>query len=291
MKRIVYLLIFLFSTSAALAQDFETRFEKYFDEENVLKLSEVLTKWESEDPEDPQFYICYFQYSLFKAKQETHAFFDFIGKSPTDFGVYTIPPNPTTLKKGVDKLSAGLKLYPSRIDYRVGIIHGLAELGNWEGMTDELLKLLHYSVEIDYNWTSVHKIAEDERKEVLLDEIVLEYQSILFDSNDDDWPMHVRRISEEVLNYYPNHIQSFISLSMSYLPTKRYDKALEILFQAKKIDPNHPMVLLNIGDAYGLKGDQKTGIVYYHEVINYASKDNVALEIAKDRLRELNKLY
>ena len=47
----------------------------------------------------------------------------------------------------------------------------------------------------------------------------------------------MRKIANKVLEIYPNHIESLSNLSITYLLTGEYDKGIEPLLQAEKINP------------------------------------------------------
>ena len=97
----------------------------------------------------------------------------------------------------------------------------------------------------------------------------------------------MKRIAETVLKYYPDHIESLSNLSIVLMLQKQYDKALELLLKAKKLNPKDYIVLNNIAQAYKLKGDTKNAIKYYELTIKYGDKQ--AKQYAKEQIKELEK--
>lgn len=95
----------------------------------------------------------------------------------------------------------------------------------------------------------------------------------------------MKRIAETVLKYYPDHIESLSNLSIVYLLQKQYDKALEPLLKAEKLDPKDYIVLSNIAQAYKLKGDNKNAIKYYQLTIKHG--DEQAKKYARGQIDEL----
>jgi tetratricopeptide (TPR) repeat protein len=97
----------------------------------------------------------------------------------------------------------------------------------------------------------------------------------------------MRTIAQEILKYYPNHIESLSNLSITYLLTGEYNKGIEPLLKAEKIDPKDAIVLGNIAQGYKLKGDKETEIEYYEKVIKYGDERSIAY--AKQQIQELKK--
>ena len=97
----------------------------------------------------------------------------------------------------------------------------------------------------------------------------------------------MREIANEVLKHYPNHIPSLSNISISYLVSGKFDKGIETLLKAEKINPKDFIVLSNIAHGYNLKGDKKKAIEYYEKTIEFG--DESAKEFAKQRITELKK--
>lgn len=100
--------------------------------------------------------------------------------------------------------------------------------------------------------------------------------------------MNMRTIAQEVLKYYPNHVESLSNLSITYLLTKDYDKGLEALLKAETIKPKDGIVLSNIAQAYKLKGDIQNARSYYEKML--LLEDPQAVAFAKQQMSQLNKI-
>jgi len=116
---------------------------------------------------------------------------------------------------------------------------------------------------------------------------VQDYVLQLYNTENDALLDNMKRIAETVLKYYPNHIESLSNLSIVYLLKKEYDKALEPLLKAEKLDNKDYIVLSNIAQAYKLKGDYKKAIEYYEYTLKYG--DDAAKKYAKSQIEELKK--
>jgi tetratricopeptide (TPR) repeat protein len=94
-------------------------------------------------------------------------------------------------------------------------------------------------------------------------------------------------ISEAILKYYPNSVESLSNLSIVYMMKDEIDKALGYLLRAEKIDPKDYVVLGNIALAYKKKGDKANAIKYYELTELYGDGD--AKVYAQKQLVELKK--
>ena len=122
-------------------------------------------------------------------------------------------------------------------------------------------------------------------KEFLLD--IQTYQLQLYNTENDNLLKNMREIANTVLKFYPNHIESLSNLSITYLLTGEYDKGIEPLLRAEKINPKDYIVLSNIAQGYKLKGDKKKAIEYYEKTVEFG--DDRAKEYAKQQIIELKK--
>jgi tetratricopeptide (TPR) repeat protein len=113
------------------------------------------------------------------------------------------------------------------------------------------------------------------------------YQVQLYNTGDDSLLNDMGKIASAVLKYYPDHIESLSNLSVVYLLQKEYEKALEILLRAEKINPEDYIILSNIAQAYKLKGDSVNSIKYYKLTIKYG--DDQAKQFAKEQIQTLEK--
>ena len=150
--------------------------------------------------------------------------------------------------------------------------------------TSEILKTIEFSAKNNNNWTWTNNEKYDSgEKEFLLG--IQSYQLQLYNTGNDDLLKNMREIANKVLEHYPNHIESLSNLSITYLLTEEYDKGIEPLLKAEKINPKDYIVLGNIALGYKLKGDKEKAIEYYEKTVEYG--DESAKEYAKQQLKEL----
>lgn len=297
MNYIISILSLLLFSASIFGQDYKSDFDIYCQEGDTTKQLETLKSWESKDPKNPELFTSYFNYYFLKSKQEvlsmtteepegeSLSFQDSTGKTAGYIGS-SIYFNPETFNKGIDKIDEGIKLYPNRLDMRFGKIYVLGQAKNWQGFTDEILKAIQYSNTNNNKWTWTNDVKKENGKEFFLTSLQ-DYQLTLYNTGNDDLLTNMRTIAQEILKFYPNHIESLSNLSITYLLTGEYDKGIEPLLKAEKIDPKDAIVLGNIAQGYKLKGDKETAIEYYEKVIKYGDERSIAY--AKQQIQELKK--
>jgi tetratricopeptide (TPR) repeat protein len=290
----------LFLTQAT-AQSYKQQFNDLFSKEDTLEQRQLLEKWEKSDANDPELFVSYFNYYATVSKKEVITLGndpkdkealqlmdqDTSKKEPAGYLYSNTHYEPDLLKKGFEWIEKGIAKHPNRLDMRFGHIYMLGQLEDYEKFTKEIIKTVDYSAVNKNKWTwSEGKPVEDDPKEFMLSSIQ-GYQGQLYDTENDDLLDNMKRIAEAVLKHYPDHVESLSNLSIVYLLNKQYDKALEPLLKAEKINAKDAIVLNNIAHAYKLKGDNKNSIKYYERVIQHG--DDRAKKYAQKQIDELNK--
>lgn len=297
MKRILRTLIAILISQIGFSQDYQSEFQKYCQTNDTINQLKVLTEWNSTSPKDAELYTSYFNYHFMKSKQEVLAMStdkpngeslalkDSLNQTAGFLGS-KIHFDQTELEKGLNKIDEGIKLYPNRLDMRFGKTYVFGEVSDWNNFTSEIIKTITYSAKNGNNWTWTNNEKYDgEEKEFLLD--IQNYQLQLYNTGNDNLLKNMREIANTILNFYPNHIESLSNLSITYLLTGEYDKGIEPLLRAEKINPKDYIVLSNIAQGYKLKGDKKKAIEYYEKTVEYG--DVRAKEYAKQQITELKK--
>jgi tetratricopeptide (TPR) repeat protein len=297
MKKIVSILAFLILTNLCFGQDYKTQFDQLCQEGDTIKQIELLLKWESEDPKNAELFTSYFNYYFLKSRQEFVSMAtnqpqgeslqlkDSTGQVKGFLGSEIVY-NPKILQKGLDKIDQGIKMYPNRLDMRFGKIYALGQAEEWEKFTNEIVKTIQYSKINNNEWTWTFNEKRENGKEFFLGSIQ-DYQLNLYETENDDLLKNMRTIAEEILIIYPDHIESLSNISITYLLTDEYDKGIEALLKAEKIDPNDGVVLSNIAHGYKLKGDIENSIKYYEKMLTL--DDQRAVEFAKQQIEALRK--
>lgn len=299
MKKILGLLLTGFIFNIVAAQDYQDDFQKYFQENDTINQLRTLTEWEKANPKDAELFTSFFNYYFSKSRDEILvvaagdppkgekylSLSDSVGNYAGFIGSQ-INYNKSFLKKGLDKISEGIKLYPNRLDMRFGKIYVLGQIKDWTSFTKEIIETVDYSAINDNQWTWTNNEKQKDGKEFFLSSLQ-DYQVHLYNTGNDDLLVNMREIANTILKYYPNHIESLSNLSITYLLTGEYDKGIEPLLKAEKLNPHDYIVLSNIAQGYKLKGDKKKAIEYYEKTVEYG--DEQAKSYAKQQIKELKK--
>ncbi len=287
MKYILLVLIAFLIANPIYSQSFKEQFNELKTNQDTTRLLELLQKWESTNPEDPELYVAYINYFMMKSNDIVHKYEnnpkEDSSQLMTKIEFNQIQEN---LNNGLNYIEKGIIKFPSRLDMRFGKIYVLGQLEDYENFTNEIIKTIDYSAIIDSKWLwTDNKPFEDPLNNMLGS--VQEYVMQLYNTENDSLLDNMRRISETVLKYYPEHIESMSNISVVCLLKKEYDKGLEVLFKAEKIAPEDYIILANIAQAYKLKGDNINSIKYYEKVIQFGNEQ--AKAFAKEQIKELEK--
>ncbi|MCS6935645.1 MAG: tetratricopeptide repeat protein [Chitinophagales bacterium] len=295
---LIFGLIFVFNQ--VFGQTFKQQFNELVSKKDTLGQQQLLDKWEKADSKDPELYVAYFNYFANKSKKEIITLEqnpkgndvlqimdkDSSNKEPVSYMYVKTYYDQDILKKGFDYIDKGLEKYPNRLDMRFGKIYMFGQIEDYENFTKEIIKTIDYSAINKNMWTWTDSKPLDDPKNFMLSSIQV-YQLQLYNTKNDDLLDNMKRIAEVVLKYYPDHIESLSNLSIVFMLQKEYDKALEQLLKAEKLNPKDYIVLNNIAQAYKLKGDTEKAIKYYELTIKHG--DEKAKNYAKGQIEELKK--
>lgn len=288
-------ILFLYSFSAA--QSYREDFIKHLKAEDSTAQMALLTKWEQEKPDDPALFVSYFNHYFMQGKEDVLTMEsglssgddiqvqDSSGDVKGFIGSTTLYDS-RIIDKGIVYINKGIAKYPSRLDMRFGKIFVYGQMENWEGFTTEIMESISYSDEIKNQWTWSNGDPLENSESFFLSALQT-YQIQLFDTEKDSLLGNMRRIANHILTFYPDHIPSLSNLSITYLLTEEYEKGLEPLLKAKKLDPKDAIVLSNIARIYVLKEDNKKAIKYYKKVLKYG--EGQTKEFAEEQIEVLKK--
>lgn len=298
MKKIIGLLFTGLFLNFGFAQNFQDDFQKFIQSNDTINQRATLIEWEKHSPNNPELFTSYFNYHFLKSKQEILSLSTIEPKGEkliirdslnqiAGFLGSQSHYNQAEFLKGINKINKGIELFPNRLDMRFGKIYAYGQIEDWENFTNEIIKTVRHSTlnNNNWEWTNGEKVkagGEDYFLSALQD-----YQRQLYDTENDDLLVNMRNIANEILSHYPNHIESLSNLSITYLLEKEYDKAIEALLKAERIDPEDYIVLANIAQGYKLKGDIKKSIEYYKKTARFSQGQTK--EYAKQQIEILRK--
>ncbi len=276
----------------AIAQDFQKQFKDLVAKKDTAAQGKLLKEWEISKPTDPELFVAYINFYVNKAAKEIISIQQQGGNQSfqmTDSAGHKWYLTPTMqydarlVEKGFDYIDKGIGLYPARLDMRLGKIYMLGEIHDFAEFTKEIIETIEYGNKIKNEW--LWKEGKPLNHTEFLLSQVQGYVNGIYQTEDDDLLPYIRQISETVLKYYPNHVESLSNVALTYLINKEYDKALTYLLKAETIAPSDVIVLNNIAEAYKRKADKVNAKIYYQKVIKYGEKEQAA--DAKQRMKDL----
>ncbi|MFT6716629.1 MAG: tetratricopeptide (TPR) repeat protein [Saprospiraceae bacterium] len=279
MKRIFIITVLVSLCHVVVGQDYQTKFAKYSQEKDTLAQRKLLVEWEIASPFNAELYTCYFNYYFSKSKESFitlnsgaddsagYQIYDSTNKVMGSIGEKTYFDS-TTLQKAFDKIGDGIGRHPNRLDMRFGKIYAHGDVKDWESFTSEIIRTVDFSIVINNKWTWTNDEPVNDPKEFFLSS-VQKYAFQLYNAQDDSLLKNMRQISNRVLKYYPNHVESLTNVAVTYIILGEYDKGIPSLLKAEKIHPEDAIVLGNIARVYKLKKDTETAVKYYEKAILY----------------------
>lgn len=297
LKHAVTALLFLSFWNVALSQDFAKNFKMLQDKEDTTAQKKLLQKWESSSPKDPEMFIAWFNYYAQQSIQNNIQFdSESAGKNSIEltdtasgkhvsFMNFSSHYDSETLQKGFDYIERGLVLYPSRLDMRFGKIYMLGEAENFPLFTSTLTETIDYSNKIDNKWLWKDGKPVEDGKKFFLGSIQ-DYVMTIYNTENDDLLPLMRKISETMLKYYPQHVESLSNVAITYMVAKDYDKGLQYLLPAEKIAPNDVIVLNNIAVAYRNKKENAKAKEYYEKIKKTGTADDI--RDANEQIKKLS---
>ena len=236
-------------------QTYKMDFGKALKDKDMTKAEEILKAWDYADANDSELYPCYFNFYTIKSLEKDSTVFD-----------------KAYATKALEYISEGIERFPTRFDMRVLKIYMLSHLKDYTNYTNEILKMINYSKKIDNNWKGEGFSILDSPLEIFSDAI-MEFQEILYTENNIALHNNILQISIEMLKNYPKHIQSLLNVSTIHFYRKEYNKSLEILNNAVKIDPNNAILYYNLAHIYSTTGDKANAKKNYEFTVAKAKED------------------
>jgi tetratricopeptide (TPR) repeat protein len=298
-KRSLLLLLMLLTLGASgFTQSFFDEFNAAIQKRDTTTCKAILAQWKAEKPEDPERYCSNFNYFATVAKKEILRLDTKPGPSGEQLVLKEQGKKGETagylygnayydaalLDQGLAHIDTGITKFPNRLDMRFGKIYILGEAKDYKNFTEEVLRAIDYGATIDYKWLWTNSVPKNDPKRFMLS-CIQDYVVTLYNTENTALLDNIARISERVLKYEPNHIESLSNLAITFLYKEEYDQALAPLLKAHDLVPDDFIGVNNIAHCYRLKGDKKNAIRYYKLMED--SGDAEFRAVAKEKLKEL----
>lgn len=295
MQKITSLLLLVCLSTFVLGQTNYEQFKKLFKENDSVKIKSLLNEWEKTNPNDPELYTSAINFYFSTSRQEiisldreqkskqSFQFTDSAGKVAGYINANT-GYNQEKLIKAIAYANKGIEKFPNRLDIRFGKCYILQQVEDYDNFTKEIVRAIEYSQVNKNNWLWTENKQQPDGEDFFL-KTIQTYLKELYDTEDDDLLPDMIEIGEASLKYYHNSVEILSTTAVALMLTKNYDKAIEYLKQAEKLNPKDFIVLNNIAHGYKLKGDKVNAIKYYKLTEKYG--DEQAKQQAKENIKTL----
>lgn len=296
MKNTLVFICILCIHSALSAQNFYPKFKKHLQTGDTLQQRKTLEQWKAIGENDPEYYVCSFNYFFFKSQKEQISF-DADPKGEHTFSVTDssgqraflnsqLIYKQSLLDKALEAINTGIKKFPNRLDLRFGKIYALGMAKNYDEFTKEVIASIVYSEQIKnkWLWTLNEKKPEAEK---FFHQNVFAYMTQLYNTMDDDLIPNIQQIALKHIQYYPKQLEVLSMLAVTYTLQEDYTNSVKHFLQALEINPKDHIVLSNIAQSYKRQGDKPNALKYYKLAIKHG--DQQTRELAKQEMKSLKK--
>jgi hypothetical protein len=273
------------------------KFISYLETKDTINIKKLLSNWENEKRIDAEFYVCSSKYYF----DLSHIDIDSTDSQPKidkkealkitteDGREYFINSNSVfdekLLSKALSYATAGIIKSPRRLDLRFRKFYILKAMQDYENLTKELIETVELSKKI-YRWSGLNNEDEINDKVMILN-YIHDIQFLLLGTDDYNLLKNVIEIGIKAIEHYPNQVEIISLTAYAYTLHKNFDKAIEYLKIAEKLNEKDYYVLGEIAENYKRKGDKENAIKYFELCKQYG--DNQAKVIANKKLEELKK--
>ena len=300
MKVKAFILLAVASIFLLGASNFET-FNECIKEGDLKGAKKIIDNWRQNKENDPQYYICLFNYHVNKSRTEG------IGiqqKPPKGETIEITDPKTGEVKgyfapsvhydeeeaqKGIDYLKVGIKKFPNHYEMRFGLLWIYKELYQLDNYLEELENALTYLTEVKPSkiyWNNNESITNPNN--FVLETVQGNFFDIMDDENISANINFIHTYCDHMIKYFPQHKYGYSDKGGIYYSVKDFKNALVYFLKAFSRDKQDALIAGNIGFTYKAMGDKINAIKYFNEVLEITN-DEYYVEGAKRQLEELRK--
>jgi tetratricopeptide (TPR) repeat protein len=250
-KAIIILFLFLFS-STSLAMD-KSVFQGMIDKLNAEDFEAVegfLARGKESLKQDPEYHVLLLNHAYMKrnntlivAKGEPQAGDIVIkGKESGETVGFIRQGGDEIIVNAIARTREALPAFSNRLDIHFGIVTIAAEARRWEFIGNQLVDILAISNsnKNQWKWGPIGSM-EGDPKTFMLKNVQSKIQQ-LFRAEDEVADKMLIKVSEAMIQYYPDVIYGYSNLGIIYLATGKYALAEKYINQALAMDPDGPIV-------------------------------------------------
>lgn len=231
----------------------------------------LLQEWEKENPKDPDLMTGWFNYYL-NRKAEEKSMVGYMKNG--QYGMYSkIVYDENDLKTAISYLDKALKTNPYRMDIYFGKINSLLSAEKYSDGSKAIIDFLkvYEKNKTDWYWSYNQKFSDNNWN---VENIVLgalqDYCQLFDFYVDRD---SVKSALDQILKVFPKNVVFLNYLSYYYSSAKEYEKSIEVLLSAYKIDPDDYIIIGNLASDYEKMENYKEAEKWY-TIMSKINSDN-----------------
>ena len=293
--KLIYSLSLIVLSFSAFSQSNYQQVLTFLENSDTLAAKSLLLEWQEQENKEAEYYTCFFNYYVLSGKEEivqisrelpTGEYFeikDSLGKVE-GYMASEIFYKQSKIDSALQIIDKGISIHPDRLDMRFGKIYLLGELKRWNSFSGEIIQTLKHSAVNNNNWTWTLNDTVDDAQNFLL-AAIQDYQQQIYQTENDHLLKYMKDIAAEVLNHYPNHVESITNLSVVNIIQGDYLSAIDYLERAEQIHPDDFVVINNLAYCYKELGEKDKAIQYYNLLLEKGDSQGRAM--AKEQLSKL----
>ena len=248
MKKIVLFIFIIFISLNAYSFDKQNQVVSGLRSGDYENVKSLLQEWEKENPSDPDLMTGWFNYYL-NRKAEEKSIVGYMHNG--QYGMYSKTVyNDDDLKIAISYLDKALKKNPYRMDIYFGKINSLLSAEKYSEASKAIAEFLKVYDKNKLNWYWTNNQSFKDNNWNIEDTVIgsLNDYCSMYDfyiARDE-----VKKALDEITKRFPENVIFLNYLSYYYSSAKEYDKAIEILLSAYKIDPNDYIIIGNLASDY-----------------------------------------
>ncbi|MDH4263780.1 MAG: tetratricopeptide repeat protein [Spirochaetia bacterium] len=298
MKKYLILLIPVFLLAASSSK--YDKFYSYIKNNQYDDAKRLLDNWGNSKENDPQYYICAFNYYIIKSSTEVSSIemeapangrslelSDPINHEIKGYIVFKNAFNPDVVKKGINIIKEGIQRFPDHYEMRFGLLWIYQELFQFDSYITEFedafrfLKQQHLE---KFYWNDNVLISNP--SDFLIERVQQNLNYFMKTKEFYENPVFLNQYVDLMIKYYPDHKYGYSNKGVLFYIKKDYQNALKYYLTAYNLDKSDLLVITNIGFTYKMLNDIPNAKEYFTKVLNIGT-DKYFTGIASKQLKLL----
>jgi tetratricopeptide (TPR) repeat protein len=284
--------------SPADAAQFQKRFDEAARTQDDVQVDQLVAAWKTAEPLNAEVYVAAANYYFGKAHQERVQLStkppgerDFPVSDPKSGKVVgslggTVEIDSAIAARATDALREATRKFPERLDIRFGLAHIHQALGHFDALYTVLAEAFAYATNhpSQLKWKAGEPLPKEPAK--FVPETAQGYLNYYYGRETPDDDERFLRLAKLVAASYPKHPYPVNAIALYYAAKEQWLQALPYLEKAHELDPNDPLVMMNLGALHSKLHESAKARAYYEKVLASDAEQDLR-DDARVKLSEL----